>query len=536
MYWTGIAYILNYRNIELDMKIFYSIKSILCFLMLCVLCFDLDAENPFKVRAFHLDMRVEVMTVEALENLAEELAREGINTIIMEYEATFPFIKHATICNRNAYTKEEVEHFVSHCSELGIDVIPLQHCFGHCEHILRHDRYGALRESAKDPSQVCPLKIDEAVEVFTEIFSEVAALHPSKYFHIGADETYLLGTCKNCCVVAEKEGKSRLFVDYIKAMCDIVDGMGKTPVIWADIILNYPELLSELPDNLVFVDWNYGWEPDRFGKLDNLWEQGVRMWGASALRSGPDNWYMTQWMKHFNNIRDFIPFARKNGYEGMVQTSWSTSGTFGYYLDSGYEVLDMQPVRLVYPMSAFGILQEAFCQAVNSETEFVPEVFIREYARKRMGLGEAGENVLMRYFSMPQEQIYIDSSGAADASGRTLPELLEECMSVRVELASLHPIDHRNELSHWLLMLDMRINYLKFKEVEGRVQSSEYDRSQVSSLVSELEKILKQENSIAKRFAKLNKGYVKDSDIEYMNYIKSFKIKELYRRLKNSYK
>lgn len=137
---------------------------------------------------------------------------------------------------------------------------------------------------------------------------------------------------------------------------------------------------------------------------------------------------------------------------------------------------------------------------------------------------------------MPQEQIYIDSSGAADASGRTLPELLEECMSVRAELASLHPIDHRNELSHWLLMLDMRINYLKFKEVEGRVQSSEYDRSQVSSLVSELEKILKQENSIAKRFAKLNKGYVKDSDIEYMNCIKSFKIKELYRRLKNSYK
>lgn len=224
----------------------------------------------------------------------------------------------------------------------GVEVIPLQNCFGHCEYILQHERYRALREDPKDPSQVCPLKIAEATACFSELFAEVASLHPSKYFHIGADETYLLGLCGNCRAVADREGKSRLFVDYVKAMCDIVHRLGKTPVIWADIILKYPEALDELPDDLIFVDWNYGWEPDRFGKLANLFSRGVKLWGAPALRSGPDNIYLTQWKKHFDNLAVFVEYAREHDYGGMIETSWSTSGTYGYWFDNGYEILSMR--------------------------------------------------------------------------------------------------------------------------------------------------------------------------------------------------
>ena len=492
------------------------------------------AGSPFKVRAFHLDMRTEVMTPEALEGLVEHLADRGINTLIMEWEATFPFDSNAVICNRNAYTEEEVTSFISYCNSLGIDVIPLQHCFGHCEYILRHDRYGALREDAKDPSQVCPLKIDEAVGVFSGIFSEVASLHTSRYFHIGADETYLLGDCPECSKAVEKYGKSKLFVDYVSAMCGIVERMGKIPVMWADIILQHPEALDELPDNLVFVDWNYGWSPDRFGRLDNLLDRGVRMWGAGALRSGPDNWYLTQWKKHFDNIADFVPFAREHGYEGMVQTSWSTSGTYGYYFDSGNEILDMQPIRLVYPMSAFVIMEDAFCQAVASDGPFVPEDFIREYATEEMGLDEAGAEVLAGYFSMPQEQITVSAKGAFDTSGRSAEELLEECSRIRGLMAGLKPRMKKDELAHWILMLDMRMNYLRFKAAEAEYQSPEYDRTHAAGLSAELKAILSEEDALARRFSRLNRGYLKESEIEYINYIKSLKINILYNNVTNS--
>lgn len=496
--------------------------------LLCLASLQLAA-GPFRYRAFHLDMRAEVMTMDALKSLADELSKDGINAIIMEYEATFPFEGHATICNANAFTKEEVKDFVNHCSSVGIDVIPLQHCFGHCEHILRHDRYKNLRESSKDPSQVCPLKTNEAVPVFTEIFKEVAALHPSQYFHIGADETYLLGSCKDC----RKVDKSKLFVDYINAMCLIVEKMGKTPVIWADIILKYPDSLSELPENLVFVDWNYGWNPNRFGKLDNLFEQSVKMWGAGALRSHPDNWYLTQWMKHFNNIATLVPFAREHGYEGMVQTSWSTSGTYGYYFDTESEVIDMQPVRLVYPMSGFRILQKAFCVVVNSDETFEPEQFIRKYARDNFGFDRHGEDILMKYFSMPQEQINISSAGAKDVTGKPLPQILEECIDLRSEMSHLHPSNGQKEFSHWLLMLDLRINYLKFKEIDAALQDGKFTREEAVSLIGKLKLIIREEERLGRRFEKLNKGYLKNAEIDYFNYIKSFKMKDYYKRLNN---
>lgn len=203
--------------------------------------------------------------------------------MILEYEASFPFQKHATLRNKQAFTQAEVKDIVGYCNSLGIDVIPLQNCFGHCEYILRHERYALLREDSKEVSQVCPLKIEDAKAIFREIFQEVAALHPSPYFHIGADETYLLGSCRQC----SKVDKSRLFVNYVKAMSDLVREMGKQPVIWADIILKHPEAIQELPKDIIYVDWNYGWEPDYFGKLDNLINLGVKMWGAPSLRSHP---------------------------------------------------------------------------------------------------------------------------------------------------------------------------------------------------------------------------------------------------------
>jgi len=100
------------------------------------------------------------------------------------------------IANRYAYSKTDVADFIQYCQGLGIDVIPLQQSFGHVEYILRHPRYKELREDQKDYSQVCPLKESLNRELFKDLFTEMAAAHPSKYFHIGGDETPIgRGTC-----------------------------------------------------------------------------------------------------------------------------------------------------------------------------------------------------------------------------------------------------------------------------------------------------------------------------------------------------
>ncbi|MEP6610775.1 MAG: beta-N-acetylhexosaminidase, partial [Mucilaginibacter sp.] len=126
-------------------------KGILIFIISLSAFFNLNAQNntvspnTFIVKGFHIDLRIQVMTMDALKAFALKLSKQGINTIIMEWEGTYPFQKHPLIPNRYAYTQEEVASFIKYCADLKIDVIPLQQSFGHVEYILRNEKYKDLR-------------------------------------------------------------------------------------------------------------------------------------------------------------------------------------------------------------------------------------------------------------------------------------------------------------------------------------------------------------------------------------------------------
>ena len=485
--------------------------------------------DQFKEKVMYVDFRTQVHTIDALKELAQKVAADGFTCMMLEYEATFPFEKHATLQNRYAYTKEEIADYVAFCDKLGLEVIPLQNCMGHMQYILRHDRYAALREDKADMSQVCPLKIKQAVPVFKEIFKEVAELHPSKYFHIGCDETFLLGKCKHCAEYAEKHGKSKLFVEYVKAMCKIVLDMGKTPIIWADIILKYPENLGELPKELIYLDWNYGWDVNKFGKISNLIEADVNLWGGSALRSGPDDIYLTQWEKHFNNLRDYVPFARKSGYQAMVQTSWSTSGAYSYTYGPRNEVIEIYPLRSVYPESGFNILLAATAWAYNHVEPLDPKAFVYDYAKEKFGFDETSCKTLWDYFTMPQEQVSVRTG--KDTKGRLITDVLADAYSMRDRLYALKPSANKVEIEHFKLMLDIRINYLEFKQCETELESKKYEISQRAGLAERLAKICKEGKKIDKRFEKLNKNYLKPGEITFIQNLRGDKMEAMLRNL-----
>ncbi len=492
-------------------------------------------DNQFGVKGFYLDCRSQVITMEAMYDLVDDLEAKGLNTLLLEWEGTFPFEKHATLCNEYMHSKKEVEDFIAYSTTKGIDVIPLQNCFGHAEYILRHNRYYSLREDpSKEISMVCPLKHQEAKPIFKEIFEEVAALHPSKYFHIGADETFLLGTCQHCKPIADNGGKSRLFVDYVNEMVELVLEMGKIPVIWADIILKYPEAVDQLSDELIFVDWNYGWDVNRFGDLQHLFDAGVKMWGASALRSGPDNMYLTQWWKHFYNLHDFIPHSRKSGYEGLINTSWSVSGGYGYHYDSSGEIMSMQPIRQVYPTQAFNILLEAYAQSLEQVEPLDVEKFILDYGVSRFGVTAEEAQKLLHYMQLPQE---VFGRNGKDKKSQTTGEVIAETKAVLDEFSTLKPKRNKWEYDHLKLMLEMRLNYVEYKDVEAIYDNKKFSGDAALGAVGELakrmERIYKESEALQKRFVKLNKGYLKEGQWEMLRETRSEKLESLYFRLKN---
>lgn len=477
--------------------------------LLClILAFGVSlSAKSFGVRAVYLDFRTQVMTMPAMKAFVADAAGKGMNAVVVEWEAAFPFKDNLVLRNRYAFSEDEVKDFISYCSGLGVDVIPLQNCFGHSEYILRHERYASLKEDKRDCSQVCPMMADEAEEVFTGIFKEIAEMHPSEYLHIGCDETRLLGHCRKCQEKVRKEGVSKLYVDYVSRMCSIVSSLGKRPMIWADIILKYPEALDSLPKDVIIVDWNYGWNQDHFGKMDNLRGSGREIWGACSLRSHPDNLYLVQWRKHLENIFSYTSYANECGFKGIINTSWSTSGTYGYIYDDKNEVIDIQPVREVYPQCGMDMLMAAYSNAL-SDSPLSPDEFLEDYCRTRLGL-RSGEEItaVKEYFDMTQNPVY---SFQGDMS--RVDDELRRCEKVREGLESVRfSKDAGDVAAHLRLMLDIRINYLQFKQIDLAIEKEGFSTQDVPEALRRLETIDKECGRLRKRFIKMNGHYLKDA-------------------------
>lgn len=486
-------------------------------------------QKDFAVKGFHLDLRIQVMKADALKAFAKKLGESGINTLVMEWEATYPFEKHPLISNRYAYTKEEIRSFIRYCGTLGIDVIPLQQSFGHVEYILRYYRYKNLREDQKDYSQVCPSEEEGDRQLFTDLFTELAATHPSKYFHIGGDETYLLGHCEKCKAKAAEEGTSKLYIDHIKMLCDIVISLGKIPVMWADIALKHPEAVKLLPRQTVLIDWNYGWDLNNFGDHDKLLQSGFEIWGAPSLRSHPDNYFLTQWEKHFKNIRDFVPTCRQLGYKGIIMTSWSTSGQYSPVFETSDDITDLYAIRHVYPVTGFDMLLKAYAESLQTEKPLNIVGFVETYSAHRYGFTKPQS--LSFWKAITAAPYEVRQGKVAAASGITVQQLLDSEAVATKTLNQLQPLKNKEEFEHYRLMADIRTLYLRYEKIEGEVNTPDFTNAQVPSVLQQLQQLMNKAKVIDERFIRLNRNTLYNDELMQENRLRNSKIDLLYERL-----
>lgn len=460
--------------------------------------------HNFAKTGLHVDLRAQVPPFKALCRLAEDVASRGHNVLVVEWEGTFPFTKHAIISNRHAYTRRQIERFVDHCGRLGLEVVPLQQCFGHLEYILQHPRYARLRESSSDFCQLCPGRADEATAVFSEIFREMSELHPAGLFHIGGDETYLLGHCPACRRAAAEKGASRLYTDYFRRMAAEVGKLGKRPMVWIDMLLKYPDAAADMPADSVFIDWNYGWPLNRFGDFARLRGMPFEFWGAPAMRSGPDNHSTFSWRGHFENLRDYIPLARSLNFHGMVLTSWSTSGMYGYDWETHGEVARLLPIRRVYPHAGLPILSAAFACAVKDVGPLDIGGFIEDYAGRRFGLSAKDAArfhlALMLGSHPPPEHT---SPAAARRDARTARRIL----------AGLSPRRGQLEFAHYGLVADLLEHRLVFDALRDSLQRPDATPRQFAAARRKIPRLVTATQALNKRFARLHAPHMHPDEL-----------------------
>lgn len=119
----------------------------------------------------------------------------------------------------------------------------------------------------------------------------------------------------------------------------------------------------------------------------------------------------------------------------MVMTSWSTSGTYGFSYDTGWEVIEMFPVRYVYPLSGFRILVAAFGESLKNNTSIDPQTFVVKYGQERFGFTPQESEILWQALKAPQETVI----RGKDPKGKSIQEMKTDAIAVQRQLSALQP-------------------------------------------------------------------------------------------------
>jgi hexosaminidase len=306
----------------------------------------------FPHRGVLLDIsRNKVPMMETLFNLIDRLAAWKINQLQLYTEHTFAYQNHPEVwAGASPITGEEILALDIYCREHYIELVPNQNSFGHMRRWLIHERYRPLAECPagcdtgdpawgyfEEPFTLCP-EDPGSLELVRSLMDELLPHFSSCQFNVGCDETVDLGRGRSRAAVAQR-GKGRVYLDFLLKIYREVKARGFTMQFWGDIIMNYPELIPELPRSLVALEWGY--EADhpfdghgaRFAAADIPFYvcPGTSSWNSIAGRI--DN--------ALENLRNAAENGLKHGAIGYLITDWGDNGHW-------------QPLPVSYPGLAYG--------------------------------------------------------------------------------------------------------------------------------------------------------------------------------------
>ncbi|MGE5458652.1 MAG: family 20 glycosylhydrolase, partial [Methanococcaceae archaeon] len=218
--------------------------------------FEITDWPDMKIRGISDDIsRGQVSTLENFKKIIRSLARYKMNVYMPYLEDMIKFDAYPSIGeNRGALTKNEVRELVSYAGMYGIDVVPAFQTLGHYENILSKPEF--LKYAEFPGAASLNISYDSTYIFLNKMLKEIFDLFPSKYFNMGADETYDVGLGKSKALVANSSMPNALLNHY-KKVYDIIKNSGRKVLMYGDIILSHPEILDSLPKDIILVDWHY---------------------------------------------------------------------------------------------------------------------------------------------------------------------------------------------------------------------------------------------------------------------------------------
>lgn len=315
-------------------------------------CVTINDWPDFERRGIMLDIsRDKVPTMETLYRLVDQCVAWKLNELQLYTEHTFAFANHQVVwADACPMTPEEIIALDAYCREHGIELVPNQNTFGHLERWLKQDAYAHLAE-CPDPTEVFAWghhmtvsrkglnpEDPRSLQLMEDLITELLPNFSSSTLNIGCDETIELGYGRSKAACEEK-GKGRVYLDFLLKLHRVAADQGRRIQFWGDIIVNYPELIPELPKDITALVWGY--------EQDHPFDRECAAFKASGLEfyvcPGTSSWN-TFLGRHGNTTANLLSAATnglRHGARGYLITDWGDGGHW-------------QPLVVSYPYFAYG--------------------------------------------------------------------------------------------------------------------------------------------------------------------------------------
>jgi glycosyl hydrolase family 20 len=244
------------------------------------------------------------------------LASCRINQVYFNLENKFEYKKHPILAHQHAWSQEDMKRVIDEAEKYFIEVVPIPSTIGHMESFFKHDEYAHLAE----PNTCDHLAIykPEAREFISDILDEICEVFKGDYIHLAGDEAPYLGMSLAKNDTEAKDMLIKSYTDGINFMADRIKSSGKHPMIWADMVLHYPELLQNLDKDIILVDWKYhGLDEEEVTSPEELLRAGFEVAIAPGILADEP------FLPSLERLERNIPyFTRRTGMWGIINCMW----------------------------------------------------------------------------------------------------------------------------------------------------------------------------------------------------------------------
>ncbi len=290
---------------------------------------QIDDEPDFRRRGIYYDCaRGKMPTVATLKSLVERLAHWKINELQLYIENGFAVHQHPTIGRGfDPFTPADIAELQAFCGAHHVRFVGSMASLGHMELVLSNPRYTHLGElpgmqGYAGGTTLCPTD-PGSVRLLRDLYDEYIPLFEAEDFNACGDEPWELGKGRSQAVAA-RVGVGRLYLDFMRQVHALCVAQGKRTNLWADIVLEHPDLLGMWPNEIVMLNWGYDARSRSIKQTRIIAEAGLPF----MVCSGTNGWasHGTRLRMAIDNVSAFSAEARRYGAEGILHTDWGDGG------------------------------------------------------------------------------------------------------------------------------------------------------------------------------------------------------------------